>query len=315
MTADSSKGFVFSALLHGAVVVAMFLVAYIAKQQEPDMVKVFELVAGEGDNYSATEAPALGTPGGLKMTVPAPPVPEPVRPEPAKPEPAPIAPAPVSASPPPKAKTEVKPAPKEEPVPNFAKQMKSEIRKGENKAKREIAKERAAEEKKRIAEEKKLAEEKKKMSKAEFDAKYKVASATPSKAPANAKIQKLDAEGIAKGVLGGSTKNTKGGAGGKALTATEGTLAERYLEMLKQKLLEEVESRSALMPDGLRADTEFYLTSDGRIIRAKITKSSRNEAFDAAVLEALAAIKMPARPKGVEDFFQVPFVTSPKDRR
>jgi colicin import membrane protein len=298
--------------LHGAVVAVLLLFSFAAGRMKEEP-KVFELVTGEGDNFGATEAPALGVPGGLKVPMPAPPVPEPARPEPAKAEPAPIAPAP--APPPTPTKTEVKPAPKEEPMPNFAKQVKQQVKKAETKAKREVAKERAAEEKKRLAEEKRLADEKKKMSKAEFDAKYKVASATPSKAPANPKIQRLDAEGIAKGVYGGSTKNDKGGAGGKALTAAEGNLAERYLAMLNQRLLEEVQRRSAVMPEGLEADAQFYLTSDGRLTRAKITRSSRNEAFDAAVLEAIAAIRMPARPKGVDDFCERTFVTSPKDHR
>jgi colicin import membrane protein len=33
-----------------------------------DEPKVFELVAGAGDNYAATAAPALGSAGGVKLT-------------------------------------------------------------------------------------------------------------------------------------------------------------------------------------------------------------------------------------------------------
>jgi colicin import membrane protein len=107
MTARSSSAYFVSALLHGAVVALILFIAYMANQTLPDGPKVFELVAGAGDNYGATEAPALGTPGGIKIDVPEAPAPEtpapaaltpaPVEPVAAPPvEPAPVAPAPVA---------------------------------------------------------------------------------------------------------------------------------------------------------------------------------------------------------------------------
>ena len=305
MTANSPSAFFLSASLHALVVALLLLFSFAAGRMDKEEPKIFELVAGEGDNYGANVAPALGTEGGLKITVPQPPAPEPRRVEPAKPEPMPITPAPQPA--PPKPKQEVKPAPKEEPVPNFAKQVVRARQKAESKGKREAAKQRAVEEKR-------AAEERKRMTMEEFRRQHKIASAAPAKS-GRPNVRKIDAEGIKKGVLGGSSQNKLSGAGGKALTATEGSLAERYMEMLKQRLLEEVEARSASLPDGLRADAEFHIMSDGRLMRARIVKSSKNEAFDAAVLEAIAAIRMPARPKGVEELYQVPFVTTPKDRR
>ena len=58
MSDGSSKGFFLSATLHGAVALLLFL-NFVLKRDDSDRPKVFELVAGEGDNYMATEAPAL----------------------------------------------------------------------------------------------------------------------------------------------------------------------------------------------------------------------------------------------------------------
>lgn len=312
MTADSSRGFFFSAALHGAVVALMFLTAYIAKQQ-PDTAKVFELVAGEGDNFGATKAAALGVEGGLKM----PALPEP--PKPAKVETPKVEPAPAPVTPPPPApKKEVTITPKatEPPAPNFAKDIKRTVTRATEKAKKEIKKQQDLEAKKAAEEAKKAAaEEAKRMTKEEFDRQNKSTPTKVAKNTPNTKAPKIDAEGIKKGVIGGSTENKVGGAGGKALTATEGTLAERYMAMLKQRLLDELEARSAALPDGLRAEAEFHLLADGRIVRARILKRSGNEAFDAAVLATIAAIRMPERPKGVDELQQFPFETTPKNRR
>lgn len=309
MTADSSRGFFYSVALHGGVVALMFLAAYIAKQQ-PDAAKVFELVAGEGDNFGATKAAALGVEGGLKM----PALPEP--PKTAKVEPAKVEPAPAPVTPPqPKKEVTVTPKATEPPPPNFAKQITRSVTNATNKAKKEIKKQQDLEAKKAAEEAKKAAAEEKRMTKEEFDRQNKSTPTKVAKNTPNPKAPKIDTEGIRKGVIGGSTENKVGGAGGKALTATEGTLAERYMSMLKQRLLEELEARSAALPDGLRAEAEFHLLADGRIVRARILKRSGNEAFDAAVLATIAAIRMPERPKGVDELQQFPFETTPKNRR
>ena len=70
--------FVTSVVLHSLVVAVLLLAAYSKSFESKPATKVFELVAGEGDNFAATEAPALGSPGGIKLSVPAPPVPRPV---------------------------------------------------------------------------------------------------------------------------------------------------------------------------------------------------------------------------------------------
>ena len=83
MTDGSSKGFLFSATLHG-IAAALLLLSFVLENRDPDVPKVFELVAGEGDNYMAREAPALGSADGVKFDLPK--MPEP-RPEPPKPQP------------------------------------------------------------------------------------------------------------------------------------------------------------------------------------------------------------------------------------
>jgi colicin import membrane protein len=71
-----SHAYLVSCMLHGAVVAAILLLAYLANQAVTDKPKIFELVAGGGDNYAATEAPAIGVPGGIKAVLPAPTVAE-----------------------------------------------------------------------------------------------------------------------------------------------------------------------------------------------------------------------------------------------
>jgi colicin import membrane protein len=103
-------------------------------------------------------------------------------------------------------------------------------------------------------------------------------------------------QGIREGVIGGSPKNTKGGAGGKALTAEEGTLMERYFSLLKARLKENHEKPSGLS-DALMARVEFYVGADGSISRVRISKSSGSEEFDRSVREAFARTKsIGARP-------------------
>src|SRR5690349_11934562 len=96
MNEGSGKGFFFSATLHGAVALLLFF-SFVMKRDDSDRAKVFELVAGEGDNYMATEAPALGSPSGVKIDIAKAPEPKPAPPEPVPREvvtPAPPQPAP-----------------------------------------------------------------------------------------------------------------------------------------------------------------------------------------------------------------------------
>ena len=59
MNARSPNAFFLSAALHAAVLAICFLIAYTFRQETKLPEKIFELVAGEGDNFGATRAPAI----------------------------------------------------------------------------------------------------------------------------------------------------------------------------------------------------------------------------------------------------------------
>lgn len=314
-----------SITLHACVVIAMLLAAYVA-QQKPEPTKVFELVAGEGDNYLAKEAPALGSEaGGVKVDMPKIPEPKVAPPEPA-PAPVeaapPIVPAPPAPTPPKKEPVKMEPVPKPAPKPldpakDMAKSVRWEIIRAESKAKMEIKKQRAAEAKK-LAEEKKIADakkaaEEKRLTKEEFDkanANKKVASA---KTP-NPKVTKIDAEGIAKGVVGGSTSNKQGGAGGKALVASEGKATELYYEMLKQKVRAELQGLAG-MDDKLGVTVVFHISATGVLSRARVKTSSGNAEFDKAVIAAFDRVRMPDHPEKKSEELELIFRTKDIETR
>lgn len=279
-----------SLVLHGLVVAVLFLAAYSASYQTKPETKPFELVIGEGDNFAATEAPALGSPTGIMLTVPAPPPPkaEPVKaaisiPEPL-PEPVPVAPTPpppkpAPVPPPEVLKTETAKAPPTKSTTKtktIADQMRWEAIKAESKIKQQIAREKAAE-KKRL--------EKERLEQA------KAAAQAAAKAP------QVDAMGIAKGVLGGSTANKDGGAGGKALTRSDGPVLDAYFAMLRERLFKALDKPPGLS-DALVAEAEFRLGADGSLSAVRIIGPSGSAEFDRAVLEAFARVRMPARPDG-----------------
>jgi len=283
MSERSPSAFLLSITLHGGAVAIMLFFTYAVSQQTKDAPQVFELVAGAGDNYMATEAPALGVPGGIKLDIPAlptpkvqiAPTPEPApEPTPAviKSEPAPRAPAPIE-KPAPAPKTPDKP--EETAVPNFKKQIANKVLRAELNTKKKIERERV--------------EEAKRVTKAEFEKANKTKAAAIAKGGAT-KIAKIDAEGIAAGVVGGSTKNKTGGAGGKALVAEDGAPMERYFALLKNRLKENHEKPLGLS-DTLVARVEFYVGADGSISNVKISRSSGSPEFDRSVVEAFARTK------------------------
>ena len=257
---------------------------YAAGEHRKEAPKVFELVAGAGDNYMATEAPALGSPGGVKLAIPPPPAPkvepapEPVAPAPQPvPEPSPVTPAPLEKAPPTMAPVTKASEP---PVPNFKNQIVKKIIRADSQAKREIKKEREAEAK---------------LTKEAFDKANKAKAAAAAKGGPT-KVAKIDTEGIRSGVLGGSTKNTTGGAGGKASVAEDGSLMERYFALLKNRLKENHEKPTGLS-DTLVARVEFYVGADGSISRVRISRSSGSDEFDRSVREAFGRTKsIGARP-------------------
>jgi colicin import membrane protein len=237
MSAQSPGAYGLSALLHAAVVALVLFFSYASTGLVKDTPKVFELVAGAGDNYGARAAPALGSSGGVKLQA-TPPAPKPQATPAPKPEASPIQSAP-----------EAKPA---KPVDLVAQLKRVEMRRELN-LERKYQKEKEAEEK---------------------------------AAAAAAKVAHIDAEGIKEGVLGGSTENKTGGAGGKALTREEGSLLEAYFALLKARIKE-----NHVPPEGvsdrLSARVEFFVAADGSISSVRIASPSGNFDFDRSVIEAV----------------------------
>lgn len=281
MNSTSPGAFLLSATLHGVVVMALLFGCAMNRDEPPD--KILELVQGEGDNFMASEAPALGKSDGVKVDVPKPPEPKPAPPEPVRQEAPPVPPTPPSTPPPTPSPT----TPADQAIPDFKKQITRKIIVAESRAKQQIAKERAAEKKR-------AEEEQKKLTKEEFDRANKAKTSAPTKV-ASAKSPKVDAEGIAKGVAGGSAANKVGGAGGKAMKSDNTDVLAAYDKLFKDRLRREFEAPPGLS-DSLKVEIEVRSNADGSLTNPRITKSSGSAEFDRAVMEAIRRVKLPARP-------------------
>jgi colicin import membrane protein len=253
MSAQTPGAYGMSALVHAGAVGLVLFFSYAANSIEEDSPKVFELVAGQGDNYAATAAPALGSPDGAKVQpAEALPLTAPPSLPVAKTQPSPIQEAPETIPAPPKvAKTKTAKPTVAKPVDLVASLKRAEARR-EKKLEAQYQKQKAAEEKRQEA---------------------------------MRKVSHIDAEGIREGVIGGSTDNKVGGAGGKALTREEGSLLDAYFAMLLSKIKE-----SHTPPEGvsnnLSARVELFVAADGSISHVKIVSSSGNEEFDRSVIDA-----------------------------
>lgn len=312
MSAHSPSSYALSLTVHGTAVVVLLAIAWGFQHQAPKPVAIFELVAGEGDNYTATVAPALGTPGGADLKVPSVPIPPPMT-LPKIEEPAPLPPVPVETPPPvPVAKPPepVKAAPvkdatkKASEVPaildqkptTFTQDIKRLSDKRQKRLMDKFHKDQAAKAKKEAELAKKEAEaQKRMMTEEEFRKKYGVKSTSKSGAPT--KVAKIDSKGIANGVVGGSTANDKGGAGGTALARQEASLMEAYYSLLLQRLQE-----SHVPPPGvgdqLVTGVSCFIAVDGSISRIRVSRSSGNKDFDQSALDAFRKVVLPIRPDG-----------------
>jgi colicin import membrane protein len=311
MTARSPSAYLSSATLHAAAVVLLLAAAWVTSQQTRPPVKIFDLVAGEGDNWAATEAPALGTPDGVKLQVPATaepvqriaePVPRIAEPAPAPPEPSPVQAAPIPEAapvPPTTAKTT------DGKVPDLVRTVKRTAAKVEQKmAQKQRMEDALAAEKAR----KDAAAAKKIMTKEQYDKLYGNKANPAGKAGAT-KIARVDAKGIAGGVVGGSTANTVGGAGGKALSREEASVMEGYFSYLKQKL-EQAHEPPVGVSDKLSVRVEFMLAVDGSISQVRVVRSSGNKDFDQSVLEAFKRVRsIGTRPDGRSEPITLEFNT------
>lgn len=279
MQPTSPGAFILSLTLHGLIIAVALFFAFAFQTQVKEKPRIFELVAGEGDNYNATEAPALGVPG-IKLNVPAPASPVPV------------------AEPAPERVVEQAPAKVEPKPPDFSKDVQRIASKRE---KRLVT-----------ADRKKREEEAKRMSKAEFD-KLNKNKPAPKIGAAAPKIAKIDAEGIAKGVVGGSTNNKTGGAGGKALTRDEQDALDSYIAMLILRLRAAHEKPPDLS-DLLQARVQFRIAADGTLSGVKILDSSGSAEFDRSVLEAFARVRsIGPTPNGKSDVWVVTFKMKEED--
>lgn len=284
MTDETPTAFLKSLGFHALVIVLLLLFAYSVSSGVKEVPHVFELVVGDGNNYGATVAPALGVPEGAKLSVPVPPAPK-REPEPVEPEPAPIKPAPAPVPVPEKAAPPVPVTPPKKATPDFSKQIRKAVIIADSKTKQQLAKEHTAEERR---------------AKEEAALRAKQAKQTPKFTP-------IDSEGIRKGVTGGSTENKTGGAGGKALTAEEGSARERYEAMLKRRLEQALE-RPAGLSDSLVATVEFHISASGALFGVRFLKKSGSAEFDRAVLEAFSRVgSVGPRPKGEDEVLSLDF--------
>ena len=270
MEANRSGAFFLSLTLHAAVVALIFLFTYVLHQQIKETPKIFELVAGEGDNYAATEAPAAASNDPVQFNLPKvvrQPRPEPTPIQPA-PEPEPVirtAPEPPKPTP---RKVETKPAPKPTPP------------KPEPKV-----------------------EPPRTMTKAEFDKLHaNQKNPTAVSQPRAVTPKKINIAGI----TGGSVSSTSG-AGGKALTRAESDALDAYIALLLQRL-RAAHVKPAGLSDLLNAKVRFSIAANGTLSNVRIIASSGSREFDQSVLEAFAKVRsIGATPNGKGDVWEVTF--------
>lgn len=282
MEAKSSHSLLVSLTLHGLVAGIIFLTTVYVAQKDKEPPVIFELVAGPPTAPDELVAPALGnTTSKIKLDIPKVELPadepEPAQPEtPSTPEPEsiPSKPEPAPAKQP-TPKPTPKPAP-EKPKPNttFTKDIKKSA----------------------------------KISYQDYLKKHPSPKPSANPGPARtAKVPRIDAQGIAGGVRGGSTANTRGGGGGKALTREEQSQLNTYISFLINAL-KEAHEPPAGVSDSLETKVTFDITAGGTIVNPRIAKSSGNREFDESVLEAFRRVRsIGPTPNGKADTWTVTF--------
>lgn len=267
MPENTRSAFMLSLTLHGAIVAVLIFLAYALKVTAPDLPRIFELVAGDGDNFAATEAPAMSSPG-ITLDIPVPP--RVVRPEPVPPQPQPrqeVVPTPPKpvVKPEPKKPTETKAVVEPKPEPPKPKTMSLE----------------------------------------EFNRLNPQRTTPAPRTPAPPRVAKINTDEIVKGVVGGS-QSTRAGAGGRALTRDEGPVMDAYFAMLRERLRAAIEKPPGLA-DTLVTTVSVRIAADGTLSGARITRSSGSPDFDQAVLAAIARTRMPPRPDNKTELLTIPF--------
>ena len=262
MRANSSSSLFVSLLLHVLVVGAIILTSYIVARQTKEAPVIFELVAGPPTAPDELVAPALGnTPNPVKLDTAPRPDPTPVsEPEPVvktPPEEKTVETPPPAEKPQTKAPDKPKPVAKPKPDNSMVKEMNKSAR----------------------------------ISYKEYLKKHPTPKQTASNTPRKAVTgPRVDAQGIAQGVKGGSTANTRGGGGGKALTREEADQMSTYISLLIQELKRAHEPPPGVS-DRLETKVTFDITASGAILNPRISKSSGDKAFDQSVLEAFLRMR------------------------
>ena len=259
MRANSPSAFLTSLTLHGAVAgLIVFLTYYSVWQQGPPPV-IFELVAGPPTAPDELVAPALGNSlAPVKVDVPKVERP-PEKPQPKIEEVVPTVKT-VETPPPP---SDVVPPPKQtKPKPDTS--LLKEMKKNERVYFKDYLKKHPTPK----------------------PQPPQVAAANPR----TGKAPKIDYEGIAQGVRGGSTANKRGGGGGKAMTREEQSEFNTYISLLRNAILEAYVSPPGVN-DKLVAVVTFDITSNGQILNPHITRSSGSRDYDESVLDALRRMR------------------------
>jgi len=272
MQSNSPGAFFLSLTLHGLLIALIIFFTYVVKEQIVDTPKILELVAGPGDNYAATEAPAPSpTTDAIMFELPDQPIPEII------PTPAPVEPEPVI-------EPVIKKAPSKE-VPKIVLQpLPKPIEKAP--AKVEPPKPKPA------------------MSIEEFR-KKNPQQKSPSQNPPKAKsisVRTIDSNSFANV----ASKSTAG-AGGKAMTRDEGRLLDSYIALLLQRLRAAHEKPPGLS-DLLQVRVRFNIAANGTLSSVTIVTSSGSADFDQSVLRAFAKVRsIGPTPNGKSDVWTVAF--------
>lgn len=256
-TAPLPRSLGMSALLHCLLFSSLIVAAWWVRRTEEPPPAVFELVAGAGDNYAATEAPTT-TEEMPEVTLKLPePLPEP-KPQPPRPQPR-VQPKPPPPRPTPRV-VEKKPAPvKIIPVPEKPVLKIEPVRE--------------------------------KVSFDDFAQQHgKPTVKTTTKPPAPIKTRSID---VGKITSATATKVTVG-AGGTAMTTQELSLSKAYVALIIQRIRQALEA--AGINDVRSAGVQFQVSLSGAISNARIVDSSGSGKFDQAVLAAFRSIRPIGRP-------------------
>jgi colicin import membrane protein len=278
MYARSPSSFVVSLTIHLLVAAFIFVTTVYVSQQEKLPV-IFELVAGPPTARDELVAPAEGNSSNpIKLEVPKVELP-PQKIEPPSSE--------TSSTNEPEVKEEVAPQPK--------KPAKTAVKTPPPKPKADTS----------------IAREMKKSARVSYQDYLKKhpapkpAAATSPRRAIN--VPRIDAQGIANGVRGGSTANTRGGGNGKALTREEQSELNTYISFLLAALKEAHEPPPGVS-DQLEARVTFDITAGGSILNPRISKSSGDKSFDDSVIEAFHRVKsIGPTPDGKSDTWTVTF--------